>query len=226
MRITPVKTLAASLCTVALLSAVGCSSDDSADADTPTTESTSEDTPAPADEAPAEETPDMSAQLVGPGCEAYAEAVPDGPGSVSGMAEDPVATAAANNPLLKTLTAAVSGGVNPKVNLVDALNDSELTVFAPVDDAFAMLPAKTVAALSEPKNADMLSGILTYHVLEGQIAPDAITGQHTTLQGGDLEVTGSADKLKVNGANVICGGVTTANATVYLIDSVLSPPAM
>ncbi len=53
------------------------------------------------------------------------------------MAEDPVATAASNNPLLKTLVAAVSGQLNPKVNLVDTLNGDEFTVFAPVDDAFA-----------------------------------------------------------------------------------------
>ena len=59
-----------------------------------------------------------------------------------------------------------------------------------------------------------------------QIAPDAIVGTHTTVEGQDLEVTGSADALMVNGsAAVICGGVKTANATVYLIDTVLMPPA-
>ena len=46
---------------------------------------------------------------------------------------------------------------------------------------------------------------------------------HTTVQGTDVEVTGSGDTLMVNGANVICGGVQTENATVYLIDSVLLP---
>ena len=53
------------------------------------------------------------------------------------MAQDPVATAASNNPILTTLTAAVSGELNPDVNLVDTLNGDEFTVFAPVDDAFA-----------------------------------------------------------------------------------------
>ena len=80
---------------------------------------------------------DPAANLVGPGCEDYAKAVPDGAGSVAGMAEDPVAVAASNNPLLKTLTASVSGKLNPDVNLVDTLNGDEFTVFAPVDDAFA-----------------------------------------------------------------------------------------
>lgn len=166
---------------------------------------------------------DPAANLVGPGCEDYAKAVPDGAGSVAGMAEDPVAVAASNNPLLKTLTASVSGKLNPDVNLVDTLNGDEFTVFAPVDDAFAKLPAKTVKSLSEPKNADTLSTVLTYHVVPGQIAPDQITGMQTTVQGDKVEVTGEGDNLKVNDANVICGGVQTANATVYLIDSVLMP---
>ena len=111
---------------------------------------------------------DPAANLVGPGCEDYAKAVPDGAGSVAGMAEDPVAVAASNNPLLKTLTASVSGKLNPDVNLVDTLNGDEFTVFAP---AIAQLPAKTVKSLSEPKNADTLSTVLTYHVVPGRSLP-------------------------------------------------------
>ncbi|OLF12825.1 fasciclin [Actinophytocola xinjiangensis] len=168
-------------------------------------------------------TADPAADLVGPGCAAYAEANPDGAGSVSGMAQDPVAVAAGNNPLLTTLVQAVSGQLNPKVDLVDTLNGDEFTVFAPVDDAFAKIDAATIEKLKS--DADLLTTILTYHVVPGQTAPDAIAGDHTTVQGGTVSVTGSGDHLKVNDANVICGGVTTANATVYLIDSVLMPPA-
>ena len=73
------------------------------------------------------------AALVGAGCADYAAQVPTGAGSVEGMALDPVATAASNNPLLTTLTAAVSGKVNPGVDLVNTLNNGEFTVFAPVD---------------------------------------------------------------------------------------------
>ncbi|MGI8887602.1 MAG: fasciclin domain-containing protein, partial [Nocardioidaceae bacterium] len=79
---------------------------------------------------------------------------------------------------------------------------------------------------SKPANADMLASILTYHVVAGQLAPDAVVGEQESLQGGIVEVSGSGDALKVNDANVICGGVQTANATVYLIDGVLSPPTM
>jgi uncharacterized surface protein with fasciclin (FAS1) repeats len=142
------------------------------------------------------------------------------------MAQDPVAVAASNNPLLTTLVAAVSGQLNPEVDLVDTLNGDEFTVFAPVDDAFAQLPEKTVNSLAKPKNADQLASILTYHVVPGQLTPDEIAGTtQTTVQGADVEVGGEGDALTVNDANVICGGVQTANATVYLIDSVLLPSA-
>ncbi len=169
------------------------------------------------------ETMDPAANLVGPGCEAYAEQVPDGSGSIQGMSQDPVAVAASNNPILTTLVAAVSGQLNPDVNLVDTLNGDEFTVFAPVDDAFAKIDPATIEALKT--DSATLSSILTYHVVPGQIAPADIEGMHTTVQGADVEVTGSGDEWMVNDANVICGGVQTANATVYLIDSVLMPPA-
>ncbi|GAB3413672.1 fasciclin domain-containing protein [Flindersiella endophytica] len=159
--------------------------------------------------------------MVGAGCAAYAKQVPTGDGSVEGMAKDPVAVAASNNPLLKTLVQAVSGKLNPKVNLVDTLNGGEFTVFAPVDDAFGKIPASTIEGLKTDDKT--LTSILTYHVVAGQIAPGQIVGEHKTVQGGTVTVTGSGDNLKVNDANVICGGVKTANATVYLIDSVLMP---
>ncbi|AJT41276.1 fasciclin domain-containing protein [Psychromicrobium lacuslunae] len=171
----------------------------------------------------ATETPSMAASgMVGPGCSAYASQVPSGPGSVSGMAADPVAVAASNNPLLKTLVAAVSGKLNPKVNLVSTLNGSEFTVFAPVDDAFAKIPAATINGLKTDDKT--LSKILTYHVIPGQLSPEQIVGSHKTVEGGSVTVAGSGDNLTVDGsAKVICGGVKTANATVYLIDSVLMP---
>ena len=181
----------------------------------------------PAPSAMETETPmamDPAANLVGPGCADYAAAVPEGDGSIEGMSQDPVAVAASNNPMLTTLVAAVSGQLNPEVNLVDTLNGGEFTVFAPVDDAFAKLDPATIESLKT--DTETLTAILTYHVVPGQIEPADIAGTHTTVQGGDLEVTGSGDDWMVNDAKVICGGVQTANATVYLIDSVLMPPSM
>jgi uncharacterized surface protein with fasciclin (FAS1) repeats len=169
---------------------------------------------------------DAGSDLVGPGCADYAKAVPEGKGSVSGMSKDPVATAASNNPLLKTLVAAVSGKVNKDVNLVDTLNGGEFTVFAPVDTAFAKLDKKTLATLGTPAGAKTLESVLTYHVIAGQIAPADIDGTQKTVNGADLKITGSGDDIRVGDqAGVICGGVKTANATVYLIDTVLMPPA-
>ncbi len=167
---------------------------------------------------------DPAADLVGPGCAGYAKQVPNGSGSVAGMAQDPVATAASNNPILKTLTATVSGKYNPKVNLVDTLNGGKFTVFAPVDTAFAKLPKATLKALATPQGAKTLQTVLTYHVIPGQLSPSQIDGTHKTVEGGTVTVTGSGNNIKVNDStSVICGGVKTANATVYLIDSVLMP---
>jgi uncharacterized surface protein with fasciclin (FAS1) repeats len=168
-------------------------------------------------------TADPSANLVGTGCAGYAEKVPNGPGSVAGMAQDPVPVAASNNPMLTTLTSALSGKLNPKVNLVDTLSKGEYTVFAPTDDAFAKLPPATIEQLKT--DSDLLTKILTYHVVEGQASPTQVAGDHKTLQGGSVTVAGAGPDLKVNDAGLICGGVKTANATVYMIDTVLMPPA-
>ena len=211
-----IKKIAAATAVVsALTMTAACGSDD-------TTSAAGSETTTSA--APESEMADPAADLVGPGCADYAKAVPDGSGSVAGMAEDPVATAASNNPLLKTLVATVSGKFNPKVNLVDTLNGGEFTVFAPVDSAFAKLPKATLKTLATPKGAETLSTVLTYHVVPNQMTADEIAGQTLkTVQGGTVKVTGSGDSLKVNDSNVICGNVKTANATVYLIDSVMMP---
>jgi uncharacterized surface protein with fasciclin (FAS1) repeats len=210
-------TLAAfSIVAVAALGLAGCSAgsteEPAADDETTMTEE-----PMETEESMA----DPAANLVGPGCAGYAEQVPDGAGSVEGMAQDPVAVAASNNPLLTTLVSAVSGELNPDVNLVDTLNGDEFTVFAPVDDAFAQIDPATIETLKT--DSDLLTSILTYHVVPGQLTPDEVVGTQATVQGGSVEVTGSGDELMVNDANVICGGVMTANATVYLVDSVLMP---
>ncbi len=164
-----------------------------------------------------------AADLVGPGCADYAALNPSGPASVDGMSQDPVATAASNNPELTTLTSALSGQLNPQVNLVDTLNNGQYTVFAPTDAAFNKLPASTIDELKT--NSDMLTKILTYHVVQGQLSPARVDGMQKSLQGANVTVTGQGNGLKVNNANVVCGGVPTANATVYMIDTVLMPPA-
>ena len=162
-------------------------------------------------------------RLVGPGCTAYTEQVPDGPGSVVGMAASPLTVAASNSPVLTTLAAAISGGLNSSVNLVEPLDGGDFTVFAPTNDAFAKIDSATIEMLRT--DADLLTAILTYHVVPGQAAPEQVVGTHRTLYGADLTVSGRGEYLYVNAANIVCGGIKTANATVYMIDSVLLPPA-
>ncbi len=167
--------------------------------------------------------PAMAApNLIGAGCAGYAAEHPDGPASVTGMSTVPVAVAASNNPELTTLTAAVSGQLNPNVNLVDTLNGGQFTVFAPTDAAFNKLPADTINQLKT--NSDLLKSILTYHVVPGQLSPGQVDGSHKTVQGASVNVTGAGNGLKVNNSGLVCGGVPTSNAQVYMIDTVLMPP--
>lgn len=159
---------------------------------------------------------DAGADTFGPGCSAIPTS---GDGSFNGMATAPVASAASANPLLKTLVAAVT-----KAGLVDTLNSAEaLTVFAPTDDAFKKIPAKTLNSVLADKAT--LTKILTHHVIEGQLGPDEIGGVHKTLAGDSLKVKGSGESFTVakDNAKVLCGNIPTANATVYVVDTVLMP---
>jgi uncharacterized surface protein with fasciclin (FAS1) repeats len=164
--------------------------------------------------------PSDTAMAAGATFGAACAAVPaDGPGSFSGMATDPVATAASNNPVLSTLVTAVK-----KAGLVDSLNSAQgITVFAPTNDAFGALDKATLdKALGDPKG--LLTTVLTYHVVPGRLTPEQLPGMHKTLQGGEVDVTGSGTDFTVNGSSkVVCGNVQTANATVYIVDGVLLP---
>ncbi len=159
---------------------------------------------------------DAASAVFGEGCAAVPK---DGKGSFNGMATDPVATAASNNPLLSTLVTAVK-----QAGLVDTLNSApEITVFAPTNDAFAKIPADTLKKVLADKPT--LTKILTNHVVAGKLSPDQLAGDHKTLAGTTITVKGSGKDFTVGkeNAKVICGNVPTANATVYIIDGVLMP---
>ncbi|MEI6252196.1 MAG: fasciclin domain-containing protein [Mycobacteriaceae bacterium] len=212
-----VSALAMSACSSSVTDAepASSSSRDSVSASDQTTTTTDPPTPATTVEVPA--------GLSGPGCAGYMEKVPSGPGSLLGMSVDPVAVALANSPQLTTLAGALSGRLNADVNLVETLNKGEYTVFAPMDEAFARLDP----ALIEKFKTDsaQLTSVLDYHVVSGDLDPSAVVGEHKTLQGQSVTVTSSGDDLRVNNAGVVCGGIKTANATVYLVDTVLIPRA-
>jgi uncharacterized surface protein with fasciclin (FAS1) repeats len=159
----------------------------------------------------------MAAKPFGAGC---ASVPKSGKGSFNGMASDPVATAASNNPALSTLVTAVKAA-----GLVDTLNSQKaLTVFAPANSAFAAMDKATLKkALGAPKG--LLTDVLTAHVVSGKLSPTELAGKHKSLNPKQpITVTGSGTSFKVNGqAMVVCGNVQTSNATVYIIDHVLLP---
>lgn len=164
--------------------------------------------------------------VFGPACESLPA---DGePGSLTGMVSDPVATAAGTNPLLTQLVGAI-GSVD---GLAGTLNDAPaLTVFAPTDDAFGALPPKQVKGLMDGAKKDGaksdLATILSHHVVGENLDPMKVAGEQPTLIGDNLTVSGDPESgMTVSDgtveAKVLCGGIPTANATVYVIDSVLT----
>ncbi|MFB9555079.1 fasciclin domain-containing protein [Streptomyces roseoviridis] len=162
------------------------------------------------------EAPMTDDQPFGPACAGVPK---EGAGSFDGMAKDPVATAASNNPALSTLVTAVK-----KAGLVDTLNNAEnITVFAPTNDAFAKIPKADLDKVLADK--DVLTKVLTYHVVGQKLTPEQLeNGSFETLQKGMITTTGAGESYKVNDtANVVCGNVRTANANVYIIDTVLMP---
>ncbi|XVV06001.1 fasciclin domain-containing protein [Actinosynnema sp. CA-248983] len=201
--------------TAALLSVAACGSGEQAASDTTT--------PAAATTTTTTTTKAMSdgvtktGDVFGAACASLPK---DTEGSLNGMVDDPVATAASNNPLLTKLVAAVKAA-----GLVDTLNktDAGYTVFAPYDPAFEALGADTLNAVLADK--PKLTGILTYHVVPQRMDKDGILSTATlpTVQGGTLKVEGSGDNVTVNGAKVLCGNIPTANATVFVIDKVMMP---
>jgi uncharacterized surface protein with fasciclin (FAS1) repeats len=167
--------------------------------------------------APSPTTAAMTDGEFGAGC-ASVPTDPSNPGSFDAMAKEPVATAASGNPLLSTLVTAVK-----QAGLVDSLNTTQgITVFAPTNAAFAKIPKADLDKVLADKA--MLTKVLTYHVVPGELAPDQLAGTHKTLEGADLTVAGTGMDFTANGdSKVVCGNVQTSNATVYIVDTVLMP---
>ena len=175
----------------------------------------------PADDASDDMTDDAATEASAPSGPACAAVPASGDGSFDGMADDPAATAASANPVLSTLVAAVT-----EAGLVDTLNGpGPFTIFAPTNDAFAKIPEADLNAVLADK--DLLTKILTLHVVAGErlsAADLSSKSSVTTVEGSDISLAMDGDTLKVNGqASVGCADVSTANATVHIIDTVLMP---
>ncbi len=211
-----IATLALSLPLAAGLAA--CGSDSTSAGDTSTSSMGSSSSSMSSSDSMSSDSSSSSTMADGPFGPACSAVPSSGSGSFDGMANDPVATAASNNPVLSQLVGAVK-----KAGLVDTLNSADgITVFAPTDDAFKAVPKSTLTkAMNNPKG--LLTTVLTNHVVKGRISPDELAGDHTTLAGTTITVTGSGEDFSVGNAKVVCGNVQTANATVYIIDGVLLP---
>jgi uncharacterized surface protein with fasciclin (FAS1) repeats len=192
---------------ITALALAGCSSNDQPQAgNTAGTTTTAASTPAAATST----TPPF-----GPAC---ADVPASGPGSLATIANEPVATAASQNPALSTLVTAVT-----TAGLVETLNNAQdITVFAPTNEAFAKIPQDTLAQVLADKQA--LTDILTYHVVQQRRTPAELDmGTLPTLQGETISTAKAGDTYTANDARVVCGNVQTRNATVYVIDTVLIP---
>jgi uncharacterized surface protein with fasciclin (FAS1) repeats len=204
---------AVALSTALVLTAAACSDDDEATPDT---------TEAPASDGGATDGEAVDSATI---CDTdgLVEAVEGGPeeGTLDGMTDDPVGTAASSNPVLTTLVTAVT-----EADLVSTLDGAEaLTVFAPTDCAFAQMdPATLQAALDDPSG--LLTDVLGFHVIAERLEPgDLETGDLETFTGATLPIEVDGDTITLNGgqATVLVPGIQTANATVYLIDNVMIP---
>jgi uncharacterized surface protein with fasciclin (FAS1) repeats len=146
------------------------------------------------------------------------------PATVASLDTLPISQALAKIPSLSTFTSAISGGLNPAVNIIPVLENGPYVVFAPTNDAFAKLdPAQFDAIKADPA---ALTKLDYYHVFLGLLGPDDVQGQRPTQQGEEIKVTGKGGDIKVNGdVKVICGGIQANNARIYIIDTVLDPAA-
>ena len=162
---------------------------------------------------PAVEIPDPQGN-----CDPFKAAVPNW----KALNDEPVSKALASIPDISTFNSAVSGGLNPAVNITTVLDNGPYVVFAPTNDAFAALePAKLEALKTDPA---ALTKLDYYHVFLGLLGPEDVHGQRPTQEGAEIKVSGKGGDLKVNDdVKVLCGAIQAQNARIYLIDKVLDP---
>lgn len=154
----------------------------------------------------------------GPDCGEFKEALPNW----KGLANMPVSTALASIPDISTFNSAISGQLNPAVNITSVLDNGPYVVFAPTNEAFAALPPEQLEVLRTDPAA--LTSLVYYHAFLGLLGPDDVKGQRPTQEGTELEVTGSGGDIQVNEtAEVVCGGIQAQNARIYIVDKVLNP---
>lgn len=129
---------------------------------------------------------------------------------------------AQGNPEFSTLVAAITAA-----GLGDALSgEGPFTVFAPTNAAFEALPEGLLEKLLLPENKEVLTKILTYHVVPAKVmAADVAAGDVTTLEGSAFAIT-TEGGVKVNASNVTATDVAASNGVIHVIDAVLVPASV
>lgn len=128
---------------------------------------------------------------------------------------------AAGNDDFSTLVAAVQAA-----DLGETLSaDGPYTVFAPTNEAFEALPDGVVDKLLKPKNKEVLTQVLTYHVVPGEVTSDMIEpGEVATVEGSDVTISTDGGKVMVDDAMVVTADVPASNGVIHAIDAVILPP--
>ena len=138
----------------------------------------------------------------------------------NGLAADIVETAVKAGKF-NTLAAALGAA-----DLVDTLKGpGPFTVFAPTDEAFAKLPAGTVESLLKPENKGKLSGILTYHVVSGNVLAKQVVGLKgaKTVNGQRVDIKTVDATVMIDGAKVVTTDIQCDNGVIHIIDAVILP---
>jgi len=130
-----------------------------------------------------------------------------------------VADTAAKRPELSTLSKLIADA-----GLTDTLKaNGPYTVFAPSDEAFKAVPARTMAELAA--NKELLKQVLSYHVVPSKLSAAEVTNASVkTVQGGSLALSKAGTFVTVEDAMVVQADVTASNGVVHVIDRVLMPP--
>lgn len=103
----------------------------------------------------------------------------------------------------------------------------EFTVFAPTDEAFGKLPAKTLTKLLLPENKEKLRSLLLYHVIAGKLlAADLKDGDQKTMNGEKVKIDAEEDKIEINDSKVFSSDVTANNGVMHSIGKVLIPKSL
>ena len=157
----------------------------------------------------------------GPGCDAYKAQVPGGAGSFMGMGSQVASAAIASNPDLSTFSSAISGKLNPAVNIVSVLDGGPYVVFAPTNKAFENLDPTTLEVLKA--DPVVLLPVLFYHMVLGYLGPNDVQGKMPTQDGRPVVVEGKGGEITVNDNRVVCA-YSARGAYIYMIDEVLTPP--